>query len=100
VAVFRPQASEQEAARWGLTVEEASPPFLVLPDCWESVLTFESVSTQWLRAGMAGVPCGLNYEVLPFAFRMRGIRQADHPRVFTDLRLMEDAALSYFAKKR
>lgn len=71
----------------------------MLPDCWDAVLVFESVATQWRRAGMTGVPCGLDYSVLPFALQMRGIPRKQWPQVFDDVRVIEDGALAYFDKK-
>lgn len=47
--------------------------------------------TQW-RVGMCG-PTGLDYSVLPFIFRARGIARAEWPRALDDIRAMEQAAL-------
>jgi hypothetical protein len=77
---------------YGLTVEEASgAPVDVWPDNLAAVNVFISMSTQW-NVGMGG-PTGLNYVALPFALDMAGVSAADRAEVFSDIRIMEDAAL-------
>lgn len=89
----------EEAARFGLTVDEARPPpALVWPDNLQTVNVFVSMSTQWL-VGLAG-PTGLNYASLPVVMRSVGVTRRDWPDVFDGLRTMEDAALGYMHRQR
>jgi hypothetical protein len=37
----------------------------VMPENWGAVRVFLAMSTQWRRAGLSGVPTGLDYAVLP-----------------------------------
>lgn len=98
-ALYTPGPSEAEAARFGLTVDEASgPPVEVWPDNLHTVNSFISLSTQW-RVGMNG-PTGLDYGAVPVVMRMAGIPRADWPEVFDGLRVMEDAALEAIRKQR
>ena len=51
------------------------------------------MSTQWRRAGMAGICVGLDYSVLPEVWRRAKVPPALRDDVFDDLRVMEEAAL-------
>lgn len=93
--LFTPDPTEEEASRFGLTVEEASgPPVDVWPDNMPSVEVFADLMTQWRRAGMAGVRAGLDYAVLPAVFAIRGIPKKQQPELFDDIRVMENAVLN------
>lgn len=50
------------------------------------------LATQW-RIGMCGAT-GLDYNVLPFLFRTRGIARSQWPQALDDIRAMEQAALT------
>lgn len=81
--------------------EDERPLFGVRPDNWPCVRLFAALDTQWNHAplGMAGsMHTGLRYEVLPFTARHLGIRMT--PRLFEDLRAMEEAALDELARVR
>jgi len=41
------------------------PPTEVMPANWGAVRVFLAMGTQWRRAGMTGLPCGLDYAALP-----------------------------------
>lgn len=98
--IFRSEPTEAEAARFGLTVEEASgPPVEIWPDTYPAVLVFSSLMTQWRRAGMTGAVVGLDYAVIPTVFRLRGIPRHEWEQTFDDLRVMEGAALEHLNKK-
>lgn len=78
-----------------MTVEEASgPPFEVWPDNMPSVEVFLDLSSQWRRAGMAGVRTGLDYTAIPAVLALRGIPKKQWPVLFDDIRVMEGAVLS------
>ena len=98
--LFTPAPTEEEASRFGLTVEEASgPPVEVWPDNMPSVEIFVDLMTQWRRAGMTGVRSGLDYAVLPAVFAIRGIPKKQQPALFDDIRVMEVAVLDMPQKK-
>lgn len=100
VAIYTPGPTEEEASRFGLTLEEATPPpFEVLPDCMVSAEIFIDMCSQWRRAGMAGVVTGLDYAVLPVVFGIRGVSKKLQSQIFDDIRVMEDAAITYMNKK-
>ena len=70
----------------------------VWPDNAASVNVFIAMSTQW-RAGMGGAT-GLDYSALPVVMRHAGIKRADQPAIFDDLRILEDAALETMRKDK
>lgn len=86
-----PTAAEQ--AEYGLTLEDVAADLVcdVWPDNITAVNVFTAVMNQW-RVGPAG-PYALDHAVLPLAFQMNDIAQADQPAVFMDLRVMEREAL-------
>lgn len=64
----------------------------VWADNWPIFQIFAyDLNTQW-RVGMGG-PYGLDYNVLPFLFRTRGIARSQWPQALDDIRTMEQAAL-------
>lgn len=69
----------------------------VYPDNWLAFEVFASMQTQ-LRMGMAG-PIGFDYSVLPFVFKMRGVKKSDRPEMFELLRVMESEALAVIHAK-
>lgn len=56
--------------------------------------------TQWQHAGMSGVKTGLNYQSLPIAWEACGVKKRDRVETFEALRVMEEAALTFFAEMR
>jgi hypothetical protein len=62
------------------------------------VRLFRELRTQWQVGGL-GVPVGLRYEVLPFLLRLQGVPRADWPVLLDHLRVMEGAALGYWARQ-
>ena len=84
----------EEAASFGLTVEEASGEDVkVWPDNVPTLNVFVAMSTQW-RVGYNGAT-GLDYAALPVVEDRVGIK-AD----FDGLRAMEEAALAQMAENR
>lgn len=71
-------------------------------DLWQenvsSLALFVACSTQWRRAGMSGVPVGLDYAGVDAAARMTGVEIT--PARFADLQIMEMAALSVWAEEQ
>jgi hypothetical protein len=70
----------------------SGPPVELWPCNLQAVHIFTSTRTQWRYAGMGGA-VGLIYSELPFVFEMEGIDRKDWPGIFSDLRVMERAAL-------
>lgn len=91
-AIYTPGPTEAEAARFGLTVEEASgSPIDVWPEHLAVCNLFIALTTQW-RVGMAGAT-GLDYAALPAVMSLHGIPRKDRLEVFEDLRVLERAVL-------
>jgi hypothetical protein len=84
-------------AELGLTAEDfANDVFEVWRENWLPLQVLSAMQTQW-RVGPAGL-IGLDYNVLPEIWRRCKVRQADRDRVFSDLQVMEDAALDELRK--
>jgi hypothetical protein len=99
--MYRPAPTAQEAQAVGLTLEEASgPPIEVWPDTQNSVLVFDALGSQWIYAGMGGVPTGLVYASIEPVLRVMAISAEDWRQVFDDIRVMEDAALREMHRQR
>lgn len=52
------------------------------------------MQTQWMYAGMNGIPTGLNYASLPTVYEALEIKKKQRPEVFSSLRMIEVAYLS------
>jgi len=63
----------------------------IWPENWGAVRVFAAMSTQWRRAGMAGVPVGLDYAVLPVVAAAHGV--ACDGDLLARLAMIESAAL-------
>lgn len=68
--------------------------FVVYHDNWLAVQTFQRCSTQWHRAGMAGVRSGLDYPGVDIVVR-RFVSRKQQQLVWEELQLMERAVLAY-----
>ena len=70
----------------------------MLPENEEAVLLFAAAGTQWRRAGMTGIPTGLDYAGVEATARAQGIAwTAD---LLSKLRTMEHAAIEAMASAR
>ena len=99
--MYRPGPTAREAAALGLTLEEASgPPIEVWPDTSQSVLVFDRLGSQWIYAGMGGVPTGLVYASIEPVLRVMNVRAEDWALVFEDIRVMEASALNEMHRQR
>lgn len=84
--------SAEEAASFGLTVEEASgPPIEVFEENLSTVNTFIALGTQW-RVGPNG-PTGMDYSAVLAVLQMNGTPRKAWREIFDGIRVMEDAAL-------
>jgi len=91
---------EEEIEGWlGRTSEEEC--IGVLPWCFPSVEVFLALSTQWRRAGLAGVAVGLDYAAVAPTLWMMGRRlpPAQRATLFEDLQVMEGAALEVMSRR-
>lgn len=96
-----PDSLAQQAAALGLPPEiagamsarverQAEAECEVMPVNWGAVRVFFAMGTQWRRAGMVGVPVGLDYAALPVACGALSI-VLDEP-LLARLRVLESAA--------
>jgi len=82
-----------------LTIEEASgPPIEVWPDNWQARRVFDAIATQW-RLGMGG-PTGLDYNVLYHKMDRMHLSGTEYDDLEAEIRVMEDAALTYMRRKQ
>lgn len=72
-------------------------PCRVWPENWDALRLFLAMGTQWRRAGMAGLPLGLDYAVLPIVGGALDIA-IDAP-LLRRLRVLEDAMLEDALKR-
>lgn len=66
------------------------------PENLPSASLYIACETQWQRAGMEGLPTGLDYAGVEAAMRLRG----DPPRLFDDLQALEREYLAIDHKLR
>jgi hypothetical protein len=77
--------------------------FAVWPENEPALRVFLAMETQWrpLPMGMAGSqPQGLEYTALPAVMEFCGIEPGERGKVFKQLQIMEDAALTAMRKER
>ena len=65
------------------------------PENLPSASLYIACETQWQRAGMSGLPVGLNYAGVEAAMRMRG----DPPALFEDVQVLERVFIDIAAKR-
>ncbi|MGZ6477659.1 MAG: DUF1799 domain-containing protein [Bdellovibrionales bacterium] len=70
--------------------------FEVYEDNWTTVELFQALSTQWVWSSGGGA-VGLNYQSIDFLFKLLKIKE--RVTVFSNLRIMEIAAIQEFEKK-
>lgn len=94
-----PGPTAEEAAAWGLTLEEAlGPPIEVWEDFALGFKVFEAMASQW-RIGPGGAT-GLDYAALPAVMDLLDIPGPERRTVFEDVREMEDAAMGLMQEQR
>lgn len=69
----------------------------VPPDIWPAVRLFVACSTQWRRAGLQGVPVGLDYAALIAVAPALGV--AVDAELLDDIRILEAAALEVLSEE-
>jgi hypothetical protein len=63
--------------------------FEVYADCWDSVLFFLKVQTQWIYRGVDGHRAGLNATAVQATMQMAGVKRAHQAGLLGDLQVME-----------
>lgn len=81
-----------EAAAWGLTLEEATRTVEVWPDNVLAIEVFSALRTQW-RVGGMGSATGLDYAALPVVMRLMKVPEEEQIDLFEDVQIMEVEAL-------
>lgn len=64
-----------------------------------SVAVFQNLTTQW-RFSPMGAATGIDYGVLPAVLDLLEVPTKARRLVFSDIGVMEDAALAYFQERR
>ena len=100
--MYKPQDVALECEELGLKPEdygedESIYEVGIFADCWNSVMVFEALSSQW-RVSFAGAT-GLDYQAIPVVLNLKGIKKNQHEKIFNDIRVMERAALKLMEKK-
>jgi len=90
--------TQEEAAAAGFEPEDyASDPVDIWPDTYWAYEAMNAMATQW-RMGMNG-PTGLDYSAIPMVLRMIGAPRSEWQQLYSDLRVMEAAALGAMNKR-
>lgn len=99
---------QAQLARAQQDVDNPAFDFEVHPDCWDAVMLFCKVSTQWIwrtRSRQAGLAvatwserAGLNYPGVESGLRMAGVPRRQWPELFEDFGVMEQAILEAIAE--
>lgn len=100
--MYQPAPTREEAAAIGLTWEEVAggPPIEVWPDNLQSVMVFDALGSQWLYAGMGGIPTGIVYASIEPVLRVADVPPENWKHVFEDIRVLESAALAEMHRQR
>lgn len=80
----------------------AEPPLPVFPDNWQSFRVFTAMRTQWRYvSGMAGmIATGLDYSALAEVWERTKTPKKDRDAIFSDLVIMEAAAMEIMNEVR
>ena len=93
------EAAQQEQADAQDEEQQSEPEFEVYEDCWDSVMFFLRVQTQWLFRGFEGQRGGLNNTAVESTMRMAGVEQGAQDALLEDLQVMEMAILRCDAER-
>ena len=88
------EARKEGAAARRRETDEATG-FGILPENWDAMTVFLDCGTQWRRAGLAGVPVGLDYSAARIVARAHRVRWG--ATILAKLQILESAALKVFA---
>lgn len=69
-----------------------------MEECWPALDIFLRLSTQWVYAGMAGTPVGINYQSVEVLFRIYKVE--DQKQMLDDIIDIESGALKYLQEQR
>jgi len=95
--MYKQPAAAGDLEPFGLTQADLEKDVFVWSDCWESVMVFHSLSSQW-RMGFSGAS-GLDYSSLPFMFKIKNIPEEKQAEIFADIQVMEVAAIQQMREK-
>jgi hypothetical protein len=84
----------------GWTAEDFAYEVEVWPDNWDAWRLFTSVANQWRRAGMNAVEVALDYTALFLRMQRMDLDAETWEALFSDVRVLEAAALDQMAKER
>ncbi|HHD7211028.1 TPA: DUF1799 domain-containing protein [Citrobacter freundii] len=93
--MYTPGPTLAELQAFGLTLEDVEEDVGILPSIWEAFTVFSALATQW-RVGASGAT-GLDYNVLPWMFKLHGVDDA--AACMVDIRIMENEALKVMHKE-
>lgn len=93
--MYTPGPTRAELAAFGLTPEDVEEEVGILPSAWHAFTIFSALATQW-RVGASG-PTGLDYNVLPWVFKLHGVEDA--AACMADIQIMENEALKVMHKE-
>lgn len=93
--MYTPGPTRAELAAFGLTPEDFEEEVGILPSAWHAFTIFSALATQW-RVGASGAT-GLDYNVLPWMFKLHGVEDA--AACMTDIQIMENEALKVMHKE-
>jgi len=77
-------------------------PFLIWPGCLPVLLVFLGLDTQWryhFRNDGSAQLAGLNYQSAEIEMRMQNVDDSLRSQVWSDLKIMESAAIEAYQKK-
>lgn len=92
-------ASPEDLAKWAerSAINAKAAKFPVLGENFDAVRLLMACATQWRRAGMAGVPLGLEYTGVEAAARM--MDPPISPVPFEQIQILEEAALKVMIER-
>ncbi|EMY7638801.1 MAG: DUF1799 domain-containing protein [Citrobacter freundii] len=93
--MYTPGPTLAELSAFGLTPEDVEEDVGILPSVWKSFTVFSALATQW-RVCASGAT-GLDYNVLPWMFKLHGVEEA--AACMADLQIMESEALKVMHKE-
>lgn len=93
--MYTPGPTLAELSAFGLKPEDVEDDVGILPSILEAFTIFSALATQW-RVGASGAT-GLDYNVLPWVFKLHGVEDA--AACMADIRIMESEALKVMHKE-
>jgi hypothetical protein len=89
--MYQPPVAAGDLDPFGFHQSDFDSDVEVWADCWDSVMVFHSLASQW-RSGFSGAT-GLDYSSIPFVLKVKKIPADRWAELFDDIQVMEAAAL-------